>query len=595
MTDNNLKALLNKMQDEGIDFYIVPSSDPHMSEYVCAHFWGIRYITGFTGESATLVVSKSESGLWIDGRYFIQAKNEIKGSGAHTFEMGEEGVPTVLEYLKDKLKKGDTLGYDGKLISYSEHKEYEAIAERNEAGLCPMADLLSDIWEEREALPCSKVWILSDDYSGESVSNKISRLRKALEKENCNGIIISELTDIAWLLNLRGDDIENTPVFMSYFVLANDDAFLYANVSSFDDDCKKHLDKAGVKLKEYEDVYEDVKKGFGISTVLIDEGSVNAALVTSLPNGCKTVIKNNPTSLFKAKKNDIEIANTRKAHVEDGLAVTKFIYSIKSRIGKEDITELSAMKELHKLRTASPEFLDESFETISAYGPNAAMMHYTATEESYSELKPKGFLLVDSGGHYKTGTTDITRTIALGSLTEEEKRDYTMVLRAHLRLLSARFPEGVSGYNLDVLSRGVLWDEALDYRCGTGHGVGHILSVHEGPNAFRWKAKKQDDIVPLSYGMITTDEPGIYIEGKYGIRIESELLCVPYKKTEYGQFYEFENLTFAPMERDAIVADMLTTYEKDALNSYHKAVYEKLAPLLSDDEREWLFEVTKEI
>jgi len=431
-------------------------------------------------------------------------------------------------------------------------------------------------------------------YAGVSAKSKIKQVFEVMKEKKADAFLLTSLYDIAWLLNLRGDDISSVPVFMSYFYLTFHDATLYVDKKSLNAEVKKHLEKNQITVKGYEDIYKDLKH-VKEKNVLLDPAIVNAALISAFPKKVSFVEDANPTELMKAIKNEVEQENTRLAHIKDGVAVTKFIYWLKQNIGKTEITEVSAAEKLLEFREAQEHFIDVSFDTIAAYGPNAAMMHYEATPESYSVLEPKGFLLVDSGGHYLEGTTDITRTIVLGPLTEHEREAYTLTVRSHLRLLDAHFPDGATGQNLDILARGPMWDLGLDYRCGTGHGVGHILNVHEGPNSFRWRMTDRMRVWPLKPGMITTDEPGLYVEDELGVRIESELLCVEDQKTEYGQFYKFENLTFCPIDLDAIDVDKLTYLERKSLNDYHKAVYEKLAPLLTKEEAEWLKHETREV
>lgn len=595
MTDKHLQKLRQEMKKKKEDYYVIPLSDFHQSEYVGDHFKEIEYISGFTGTNATLVVSQDEAGLWTDGRYFIQARLEMEGSGVKLFEMGEEGVPTVEEYLRKHLKKGDVLGYDGRMFSLAQDRKFNKIAEDSKAKTATKANLVDNIWEDRPALPKKPVWVLKDQYAGVTVDEKLKNLRKVMTDNGADAHLLTSLYDIAWLLNMRGDDIHCVPVFMSYFYLTEKKAVLYVDPVSVDYEAEAYLKRAHVELKQYDDVYTDLSKE-KMTAIMVDPHIVNAELIKALPKGVKLVEKRNPTELMKAVKNETEIKNTREAHINDGVAMTKFIYWLKHTIGKEEITEISAADKLEGFRREQKDFLDISFDTIAGYKANAALMHYTATEDNYAVLKPEGFLLVDSGGHYLGGTTDITRTIALGPLTDHEKEAFTLTLRSHLRLLTAHFPYGTCGANLDILARGPMWDKGLDYRCGTGHGVGHILNVHEGPNTFRWRTNdplNNESLTVLEPGMITTDEPGLYEEGEFGIRIESELLCVEDEKTEYGRFLKFDVLTYCPIERDAIIPEMLTQYEKQAFNAYQSDVYETIAPRLTEDEAKWLKEVTR--
>lgn len=589
-----LKTLRKLMQKKGLNIWMIFLSDYHGSESVSAHFSEIEYISGFTGTNATVVVTEKEAGLWTDGRYFIQAKNQLEGSGIKLFEMGNKGVPTVEEFLEENLKPGMVLGYDGRMLCAYDHNRYLKLARRNNAKIKSSFNILDEMWQDRPPMPASSVWILKKKYAGASVEKKLEKTRKLIAKKGADATIISSLYDIAWLLNLRGSDIDYVPVFMSYLYLSKERCILFINPSVLSPKVWSHLKDNHIKVRRYEKVYSTLRT-VEDRRILIDPFAVNSALVSSLPKGTKLIKAAMPTLALKAKKNKTEIKNTRLAHIRDGVAVTKFIYYIKQNIGKETITEMSAADYLHSLRAQQKHFLDESFPTISAYGANAAMMHYEPSRENDVELEPKGFLLVDSGGHYLEGTTDITRTIALGELTDEEIHGYTLTLRGHLRLMAANFPKGVICQNLDVLSRGVFWDEALDYRCGTGHGVGHILNVHEGPNNFRWQITDKLPACELKCGMITTDEPGLYEEGKFGVRIENELLCVKRGESEYGTYLGFDCLTVCPIDLEAVDISALTDYEKRTLNDYHKFVYKTLSPYLEKDEQKWLKEVTGEI
>lgn len=594
MTKKKLTRLRTEMDKAGIDIYVMTLADYHMSEYVGDHFKEIEYISGFTGTNATMVVTSEEAGLWTDGRYFIQAREQLQGSGVKLYEIGTEGVPTYDEFIESHLSEGKTLGFDGRLFSYTWYEKIEKIVDEKNAFLKTDENLLDAFFTERKPLLEKKVWILEDQYAGKNISEKLSDVRKSMEEAGADAFLLTSLYDIAWLLNLRGDDIHCVPVFMSYLYLTQNACRLYASDRSFDISLKKYLNDNAITLMPYDRIYTDLRN-IAERRILLDPGVVNSELVNELPSSAVLVRAENPTRLMKAIKNPVEIANTRKAHLKDGVAVTRFIYWLKHTIGKEEITEMSAAEKLHNLRAKADDFLDESFDTISAYKENAALMHYEPSHDHEVTLAPEGMLLVDSGGHYLTGTTDVTRTIVLGEITDEEKEAYTRVLRSHLRLLSAHFPKGVCGANLDVLARGPMWDLGLDYRCGTGHGVGHILNVHEGPNAFRWNPKNKDNLVPLVPGMITSDEPGLYYEGEFGIRIESEVLCVEDQKTEYGQFLRFEDLTFVPIDLDAVIPEMLTQYERRTLNAYHADVYEAIAPLIPKKEAAWLKKVTRAI
>lgn len=596
MVKDRIAALRREMQRRGIDMYIIPTSDFHESEYVGDYFKARKYMTGFTGSAGTAVVTLKEAGLWTDGRYFIQAQQQLEHSPVTLFKMGEEGVPTVKEYVEQNLMEGQSLGFDGRVVNGKAGMEYEEIVKKKNGTMQVSEDLVDLIWENRPPLPQEPVRILPLEYTGESTLQKLSRLREKMKKNKATVHILTSLYDIAWLLNIRGGDIENVPVVLSFLLVTEDGCCWYVNQNVVDEELACYLKVNQIQVKAYNDIYEDAAALSEQETVLLSRSIVNFRICSSLDQKIRLIDKPNPTELMKAVKNPIELANTRKAHVKDGVAFTKFMYWVKQRVGKEPLNEISAADYLEKLRREQEHFLDLSFGTICAYGANAAMMHYSATEESNASLEPKGFLLVDSGGHYLEGTTDITRTIALGALTMEEKRHFTAVCRANLNLAAARFLHGCRGVNLDILARGPLWDVGLDYKCGTGHGVGHILNVHEGPNGFRWKiVPERSDSCILEEGMVTTDEPGVYLEGKYGIRTENELICRKGEKNEYGQFMYFENITCAPIDLDAILPEEMTETERRRLNDYHKMVYDALSPHLSQEEKEWLKEYTRAI
>ncbi len=585
-----IRALMRKNK---IDLYLVFLSDDHGSEYVGDHFKETAYLSGFTGSNATLVIREEEAGLWTDGRYFVQAAGEITDSGFLLYKMGVEGVPSVTEYVKKHLKHGMRLGFDGRRISAAEYRRFAAIVEHANAKMDAAVNLVDEIWKDRPPLPANPVWILRKEFSGVSYAKKIADVREAMEKSRAGALFLTSLYDIAWLTNLRGNDIRHVPVFLSFMLITAKRATLYLQEGALTDEVRAYLKKNEIIVKPYQSAYKDIRKVSG--RLMLDSNVVNAAIALSLKSSVKLVDGRNPTEFLKCKKNPTEIENTRVAHIRDGVAVTKFIYYIKTNVGKKELTECSAAAYLNERRKELLHYLDDSFETISAYGANAAMMHYVATKEHDAKLMPKGFLLVDSGGHYLEGTTDITRTICLGEVTEEERVAYTRVLRANLRLAGAHFMKGTCTQNLDILARGPMWDEGLDYRCGTGHGVGHVLNVHEGPNGFRTRVTDAYPLCELTPGMITTDEPGLYEEGRYGIRIENELLCVEDKKTPYGQFYRFDVLTAAPIDLDAVEGSMLTQYEKETLNAYHRWVYETLRPYLTNEESEWLKVETREL
>ncbi len=591
-----LEALRGEMKKRGITVYVVPTSDFHESEYVGEHFKARTFITGFTGSAGTAVITLEEAGLWTDGRYFVQADRQLKGSTVTLYRMAEEGVPTVSEFIEQKLQAGGCLGFDGRVVNSRLGDEWREIAEKKEAKLCVEEDLIDLIWRERPVLSKEPAYLLEEKYSGESTESKLKRVRGKMEEAGADTHIITCLYDIAWLLNVRGGDIDHVPVVLSYVLLTKEKCTWFLQEEILDDTVRAHCAKNGIETKPYDAVYEEVKKIPAGAKVLLDRNSVNYRIFNNLDKAVTVIDADNPTELMRAVKNPVEVDNTRLAHVKDGVAFTKFMYWLKQNVGKMEITEISASDYLEARRREQDGILDLSFGTISAYGANAAMMHYSATPETDAKLQPEGFLLVDSGGHYYEGTTDITRTMALGPITDEMRKHFTAVCRANLNLANAKFLYGCSGLNLDILAREPLWEMGIDYKCGTGHGVGYLLNVHEGPNGFRWRVvPERHDSGTLEEGMITTDEPGVYLEGAYGIRTENELVCRKAEKNEYGQFMEFENITYAPIDLDAIDPEEMTKTERRLLNEYHKKVYETISPYMTKEENEWLKRYTRAI
>ena len=593
--NERLAALRRGMQEAGIDWYIVPSGDCHGSEYLSDYFRAMRFISGFTGSAGTVLVGKEKALLWTDGRYFIQAERELSGSEFELMRMAQAGVPTIPEYLKSELRDGEVLGFDGRMTTVKLVEEWEkALAEKN-GKLKADRDLLGEIWTDRPAQSFSTPFLLDVKYTGRTAAEKLAAVREKMKEEGADVHFLSSLDDIAWLLNLRGDDVPNNPVVFGFVKLTADEAVLYCRRERFTEEVKKALNEQGVSLKEYEAFWADAAGTEAGTMVLFDPAKTAYWLKASLPAGTETVAKTNPTTLMKCVKNPVEQEALRESHRKDGVAMVKWLYWLKHHPDPESLSEIDVSDYLEKCRREQGAF-ELSFGTIAAMGPNAAMMHYSASPAAYSMIKKQGFLLVDSGGQYYDGTTDITRTIAMGPLSEDEKRHYTAVLRSFLRLGAAKFLKGVTCYFLDILARGPVWDLGIDYRCGTGHGVGFCLNVHEGPNGFRWaKPASLDGLVVLEPGMVTTDEPGVYIEGAYGIRIENELLCVADEENEYGQFFRFEHLTLCPIDVTPVMTELLSPDEKAAFNAYHAMVYERLRSGLTAEEAGWLKEITRPI
>ena len=506
-----LKALRELMKERKIDAYLVPTDDFHASEYVGDYFKCRKYITGFTGSAGTAVIMQDMAGLWTDGRYFLQAADQLEGSTIQLFKMGEPEVPTVHQFLADKLEKGMCLGFDGRTVTAREADKLEELLREKEITFSVNDDLIGEIWNDRPALSCEPVMELDVKWAGESRKDKIAGIREQMKEKKADIFILTSLDDIAWLLNIRGNDIHCCPVVLSYLIMTDTEVRLYANAAAFSEEICTNLADDGVKIYPYEDVYSYVQTISGDKKILLSKANVNSRLVSNIPCNVTIVDEPNLTLLPKAVKNQTEMDNERTAHIKDGVAVTKFIRWMKTNVAKERITELGAAEKLYQFRSEQEHFIGDSFDPIIAYGKHAAIVHYSATEETDIPLEARGMVLADTGGHYLEGTTDITRTIVLGPVTEKEKKYFTAVLRGNLNLAAAKFKYGCTGLNLDYLARGPLWELGEDYNHGTGHGVGYLLNVHEGPNSFRWKNLPGNPAPVLEEGMITSDEPGYYL------------------------------------------------------------------------------------
>ncbi|OON97925.1 MAG: peptidase M24 [Epulopiscium sp. Nele67-Bin005] len=592
--NEKIAKLREVMKERNIFAYYIPSSDFHESEYVGSYFKSREFVSGFTGSAGLVVVTQEEAILWTDGRYFIQAEQEIEGTELVLFRQGEKDVKTPKKYLEKVMPNGSKLGFDGRVINAKEGLDFEKVLSKKEVTISYNEDLVDLIWENRPELPKEKSFLLDVKYAGKSTSEKLVELRKEMKKKKSTSHILTTLDDIAWLYNFRGRDIKFSPVTLAYSVITESEAVLFVDKSKLSEEICAEFAKDNVEVKAYNDIYEYVKNIEG--AVLVDLERMNYAIYKNLPKDVTKVKAQNPTILSKAIKNSVEIENIRNSHLKDGVACTKFMIWLKQNIGKTTITEITAAQKMEELRKEQDLFIEPSFNTISAYKDHAAMMHYSATEQNQYTLEPEHLYLIDSGGQYFDGTTDITRTIALGEVDEEIKKHFTAVVRGMLTLSNARFLHGVRGLNLDILARKPLWDMMLDYRCGTGHGIGFLLNVHEAPNGFRWKiVPERNDSCELEVGMVTTNEPGVYVGGSHGIRIENELIVQELENNEYGQFLHFETVTFAPIDLDAINPKYMNEEEKQMLNNYHKQVFEKISPFLSSEEQEILKGYTKEI
>ncbi len=616
MKNERLLSLRNQMKEAGVQCMVIPTSDYHNSEYVSDFFMARKYFSGFTGSAGTLVVTPDEAALFTDGRYFIQAEKELKDSGITLMKMGEPEVPTMTEYVDQKLQQGWTLCFDGRVLTSSKGSELEEIVRKHGGQLRFDLDLCDAAWENRPALIHHPVFVLSEEYAGESVEEKLTRVREEMKKEEAGIHVLTSLDDIAWLYNIRSNDVECCPVVLAYTMVTKDRALLFAEegfAAGEDTSVRERMEKAGVEIYPYDRFYEmlssvaaQAAKEEQASGIWIDESRVNFRVLKELQKICVTaqsaqagpvlLNRENPTTLMKSIKNETELKHTRRAHIKDAVAVTRFMYWLKKNIGSIPMDEVSVAEQIDGLRAQQDGFIELSFPTISAYGTNGAIIHYGPQKETCAVLKPEGMLMVDSGGHYIDGTTDITRTFILGPVTPQMKKHYTLVLRAMLSLRATRFLHGCTGANLDIRAREVLWEHGLDYKHGTGHGIGNILNVHEGPQSFRWKLLP-DAGKPAVFeeGMITSDEPGIYLENQYGIRIENEILCRKGEENEYGQFMYFEDLTFVPIDLDGVELSQMSELDKERLNEYHAAVFEKLEPYFEGEELTWLRHVTRAV
>lgn len=595
MIQERLNSLRTLMRERGMDAYLVPTADFHESEYVGDYFKCRSFMTGFTGSAGTLVVTLEDAALWVDGRYFVQAGNQLKGSSVRLMKMEEEGVPEISDFIIDAVKEGGCLGFDGRVVDSFTGLELEKRLDEKGASVKYQEDLIDQVWTDRPALSARPVWILKEEFAGKSASEKLSDLRGEMKKAGASVHVLTSLDDIAWLLNIRGDDVRCNPVVLSYLAVTGTEAFLFINPQVLDQETEAYLKGLGITLKPYDEIYEYIKT-LQNEKVLLETARVNYAIIRGLDSSNEIINQMNPTVLAKAVKNPVEIENMKKAHIKDGVVMARFACWLKKNIGKIPMDEISLEKKLDSMRFETEGNLGLSFDTISAYGANAAMCHYSATEETNTPVESRGFYLVDSGGQYYEGTTDITRTFAMGPLTQEEKEHYTLVLISMLRLGDVKFPYGARGLTLDYAARQVFWDRGLNFNHGTGHGVGYLLNVHERPVGIRWKmVPERMDSCVLEPGMISSDEPGIYIEGSHGIRTENLMLCVKREKNEYGQFLGFEYLTCAPIDLDGVEKSLMTDHDVELLNRYHAHVYETLSPYLEGEEKEWLKEATRAI
>lgn len=606
-----LQQLRNKMEEYGVDVYLIVSDDFHASEYVGDYFKCREYISGFNGSAGSVVVTKTEAGLWTDGRYFLQAEAQLQGSGITLYKMGEENVLTIAEYLTEILNSGQVLAYDGRTLSFRSIDKIKKELKKadKQVKYLENVDLVGEIWENRPAFPNHPIWSLKEEQVGRSRKQKLFDLRQKMKEKQADYHLIASLDDIAWLYNIRGNDIAYNPVAMAYTLVdaKGEHTVLYCNGQFADDGTKTQLLEDGILIKPYFQIYTDLEhlteeefcpQSKSELSIMVDKNTTNVALISKIPEKVRLIYEDNPTTIAKAVKTPVEMENERKAHIKDGVAVTKLIYLLKNVQYEEafqqgEITELTVAEKLLQLRKQQDGFIEESFAPIIASGEHGAIVHYEADESTDVPIATDTFLLMDTGGQYYEGTTDITRTVVIGKVNPQQKAHYTAVLRGNLNLANAYFKKGVTGANLDYLARSPLWEYGLDYNHGTGHGVGYLLNVHEGPNAIRLKQADKTVGVELEEGMITSDEPGLYLEGRYGIRLENLILCLKDKKTDMGQFMKFETLTMVPFDVEAIDTSLMSEREVSWLNQYHELVYLRIAKYLTQEERQWLYKVTR--
>ena len=584
--NQRLEALREMMRRERLGAFIFPSTDPHQSEYVADHWKGREWISGFNGSAGTAVVTLTSAALWTDSRYFLAAEEQLRGTTFQLMKQKMPGTPTIAEWLGQELTDTTEVGIDGTCCSASEARQLTADLRRN-GGLTLRTNLdpLKEIWPNRPIKPINPIEPYPLQYAGEPAKAKIARLRQALRAHHADGMLMASLDDMAWTLNLRGTDVHCNPVFVAYLLISTTAATLYVNKVKLTPEIETYLKAEGVGVDDYENVTRGLKNYFEYN-ILLDPDEVNHTLYKAVK--CEIVEAESPVKRMKTVKNETEIAGFRQAMLRDGVALVKFLRWLKPAVEAGGQTEISIDQKLTALRAEQPLFRGISFDTIAAYEAHGAIVHYEATPETDAPLRPEGLLLLDSGAQYMDGTTDITRTIALGPLTDEQRRVYTLVLKGHIQIELAKFPSGISGTQLDVLAKQAMWRDGLTYLHGTGHGVGTYLCVHEGPHQIRMEWKP----APLVSGMTVTDEPGIYLSGRFGVRIENTLLITPYRETEFGQFLQFEPLTLCPIDTTPIITDMLTPEELAWLNTYHQTVYDRLSPHLSDDDCQWLRQAT---
>lgn len=588
--NERIAALRAHIAKENIQAFIIPSTDPHLSEYVAPHWQSREWISGFTGSAGTVVVTAKEAGLWTDSRYFLQADRQIEETGIALYKEMLPETPSIPAFLSSLLQKGDTVGIDGKMFSADEVQHLQRELRQSGIHVKSIADPMQLIWSDRPAMPLAPAFIYDTKYAGKSFTEKLSAVRKKMKAAGAESLLLSALDEIAWLLNIRGSDVHCNPVVVSYLLIERYEIHCFIQPQKVTAELASYFKANGISIHGYKEI-EDYLSNTHAESILVNPVKTNYAIYSAICPTCRIINGTSPIALLKAVRNEQEIIGIHAAMQRDGIALVRFLKWLEEAVPAGRETEISVDRKLHEFRAAQPLYMGESFDTIAGYKEHGAIVHYEATPETDVALKPEGFLLLDSGAQYLDGTTDITRTIALGNLTEEEKLDYTLILKGHIALAMAVFPEGTRGAQLDVLARMPIWQQHMNYLHGTGHGVGHFLNVHEGPQSIRMN----ENPIPLQPGMITSNEPGVYKAGSHGIRTENLVLTVPAGEGMFGNYLKFETITLCPICRKGIIKELLTAEEIKWLNKYHQTVYEKLAPDLNNDEREWLKEACKAI
>lgn len=584
-----IKELRAFLEEKGLHAFIIPSTDSHLSEYPALHWASREWISGFTGSAGTVVVTREKAGLWTDSRYFLQAASQLEGTEIELFKDGLPATPSIEDWLTNELGKGEYVGIDGSV--YAAKEALNLTHKLNVKGLHLISDYdpFDTVWHDRPEIPKNPIFILPEEYTGESAHSKISRICDSVEKSGAQSLLVASLDTIAWIFNIRGNDVKCNPVAVSYAYISREETVIFVDPKKLTKETSDYLQSQGVTIAEYSKIFDYVSKTK--ISICLDSNKVTFKLYNAIPAEGKIIDIPSPADLMKSIKNKAEIQGFNDAMERDGVALVRFLMWVEKAVPAGDVTEIMIPAKLIEYRSQQKNFVGESFDTISGYGPNGAIVHYHVTEESSLNIKPEGFLLVDSGAQYFDGTTDITRTLAVGPLTEQMKKDYTMILKGHISLATAIYPRGTRGSQLDILARKALWDNGLNYLHGTGHGIGHFLNVHEGPQSIRMN----ENPTTLQIGMVTSNEPGLYRAGQYGIRIENLILTQHETTTEFGDFYSFKTLTLCPIDKTPVIKSMLTEKEITWFNSYHKYVYDRLSPLLNEEERSWLKEKTDEI